>query len=295
MEYFEFDEQFLQHKKEKNGSFFIFFCAILFILLLVNVTDLLFNLKYGYVVVENVSMQPTLNPSPLEDDRQDAVFIERTQKLSYGDIVIVDRSEERPGYSVIKRVVAFSGDKISLVMLPVGEGGAMEMRLIRIKEGDSTRQIVYTGQDDEYVIYESYIKSYDEWNGLGLSESGYSYSEDNFAQGVCYYDVGFLENFINKYPTEIIPVTAGGMTYQVRFFTVGSDLDEQALFCMGDNRAESKDSRDTGSAKLNKVIGKVISIIRNAMAHENDFFNWAKVLGEYLRLIFKEIIAYFTP
>ena len=295
MEYFEFDEQFSQHKKEKNGSFFIFFCAILFILLLVNVTDLLFNLKYGYVVVENVSMQPTLNPSPLADDRQDAVFIERTQRLSYGDIVIVDRSEEGPGYSVIKRVVAFSGDKISLVMLPVSEGGAMEMRLIRIKEGDSTRQIVYTGQDDEYVIYESYIKSYDEWNGLGISESGYYYTENNFAQGVCYYDVGFLENFINKYPTEIIPVTAGGITYQARFFTVGSDLDGQALFCMGDNRAESKDSRDTGSVRQDRVIGKVISVVRNALAIENDIFCWAKVLGEYLRLIFKEIIAYFTP
>ena len=282
------------YNKNANKGFFIVCLLIVIFFVLTSITYTLFNIKYGYITIENVSMQPTLNPTPINGSDgqpvQDSVFIERTTDVTYGDIVIIDRSEEtgRENYTVVKRVMALEGDKICLAMLPVGEKGEYEMRFIRIKANEDIDELVYTGTSDEHIIYEDYIKSYLEWSSQAQRElygSGY------------YYDAEYLENYIEKFDTEIIDVIVGDQTFKLKFFTVGSNKDSSApdqVFCMGDNRLQSEDSRKTGTASQNDIVGKVISVVRNGNAPSLDFFSWVRVLGEYLRLIFEEIIAYFT-
>lgn len=282
------------YNRNTNQCFLIVCFLIVIFFILTAITYASFNVKYGYITIENVSMQPTLNPTPLYDGDgevvQDSVFIERTTDVTYGDIVIVDRSQEtgQRNYTVIKRVMALEGDKICLAMLPVGEAGEYEMRFIRIKADEDIDEIVYTGTSDEHIIYEDYIKSYSEWSSQARQE---------YYGSPYYYDAEYLENYIEKFDTEIINVIVGDQTFQLKFFTVGSNKDASVpdqVFCMGDNRLQSEDSRKTGTASQTNIVGKVISIIRNGNAPSLDFFSWARVLGEYLRLIFEEIIAYFT-
>ena len=158
------------YNKNANKGFFIVCLLIIIFFVLTSITYALFNIKYGYITIENVSMQPTLNPTPINGSDgqpvQDSVFIERTTDVTYGDIVIIDRSEEtgRENYTVVKRVMALEGDKICLAMLPVGEKGEYEMRFIRIKANEDIDELIYTGANDEHIIYEDYIKSYLEWS-----------------------------------------------------------------------------------------------------------------------------------
>lgn len=278
--------------RRKTFVLFIFiafvFCAVMLCI------NIVFNAKYQYIIVEDVSMQPTLNPNPIATDDgryQDCVYVELTQDIDYGDIIIVDRSEEEKteDYTVIKRALAFEGDQISIVALPVGENGQYELRLVRIKSGDNVGEIVYTGQDDDYIIYEDYILSYQEW-------TDYLTTSD----GRVRYDSDFFERFLqdNSTTTHRITVEVNGVnqSYDVEFYTVGSDNvenEQDQVFYMGDNRVASRDSRQTGTCDHDKVVGKVVRIAHNGYSLRNDIFGWLDVVYDYLALIWQEIVNYF--
>lgn len=290
----------VQRSQIKRKVFLCLLIAFYFFVLFSLIADLLFSVKYTTMSVEDISMQPTINPSPIETEDgiiQDEVYIEYTDDIDYGDIIIVDRTEFKPPtvkdkkYYIIKRALAFEGDQISIVKLPVGENGEYEMRFVRIKKGDSIDNIVYTGQDDPYVIYEDYLLSYEDW-----TDSNRVIGEDFFQ-----YDVSFYETFLNgrQTTTHNIIFNSGDseQTIPVQFFTVGSDKDENApdqIFYMGDNRVFSGDCRDSGTDSVDNIYGKVVRIIRDGNNSTNLLSGVFNRVVQYLSIIWEEIVKYFT-
>lgn len=282
-----------QHKNRERTILAIFILIALVFYVILFATDYVFKTKYRYINIENVSMQPTINPNPIDIDGklyQDGVYISLTQDVDYGDIIIVDRSEEEKeeNYTVIKRVMALEGDQISIVSLPVGENGKYELRFVRIKESDNIDTIVYQGVDDQYILYEDYILSYKEW-----TESN-SYTNSN---SHVQYEYEFYFNFLSNKQTTTHNIIVGEQSFQVEFFTVGSDKDNNdadQVFYMGDNRVNSKDSRLNGTGDQDKIIGKVIKIIRNGYSLQTSKWSWLEKVYAYLSIIWEEIINYFT-
>ena len=268
-------------KRQRALRLFVKFLYILLVFYFVMLfSHILFNINYRFLTISGPSMQPTLNPNPTEINGvlyQDGVYMKYTQDIAYGDIIIVDREEEKgiKGYTVIKRAMAFGGDKISIAKLPVGENGEFEYRFIRIKAGDEVEDIVYQGQDDEYIIYEDYILGYDDWGELRTNQyNGVEYEND------------FYVNFIFNNHKEIHLVTVGSQTFQVEFYQV----EQGQVFYLGDNRNFSQDSRITGTASMEKVVGKVVAIIRNG----NSILGWADTVWEYFVILYNEFIGLFS-
>ena len=144
-----YEEHYQDKKAEKVALrlFYIFVYILLIFYGIMFVTDIAFNMKYRYITVEGLSMQPTLNTNPILDgDKyyQDGVYVLLTQEVDYNDIVIVSRPNDvkgQPNYTVIKRAIAFEGDKISIVKLPTGEYDMFglpitEYRLVLQKKGE---------------------------------------------------------------------------------------------------------------------------------------------------------------
>ncbi len=294
------DNPFIKNYKDVKESkiatrlFVIFVYILLIFYVCIFSINIAFRTEYRYITINGPSMQPTLNPNPIEingEEYQDGVYIKLTQEIDYGDIIIIDRSEEehKEGYTVIKRVLAFKGDKISIVKLPVGENGEYEYRFIRIKAEDNIDTIYYQGEIDEYILYEDYIKSYDLWN-LQYS-TVYNGSE---------YEYDFYDTFLSNAKAEQIEthnVIINGQILEVCFFVVGSDKGEDnsnQIFYMGDNRTQSRDARLTGTANIDKVVGKVVSIVHNSYSLKNSLFGWIEKVWDYFVIIWNEIIDYFA-
>lgn len=281
------------YQKEKESKiatrlFVIFVYILLIFYAIVFSINLAFNTTYRYITVEGSSMQPTLNPDPIitaGGEFQDSVYVKLTQDVDYSDIILVDRSEEthEEGYTVIKRALAFEGDKISIVKLPVGENGEYEYRFIRIKSGDNISTITYQGQDDEYIIYEDYIIGYDLW----------SYVFSTPVNGV-EYEGNFYQAFIRGQETETHNVVVNGQIFPVEFYEIGGNMEENdQIFYMGDNRINSRDSREYGTVDTNKIVGRVIEIVHNGYSIRNSAFSWIEKVWDYFVIIWNEIINYF--
>lgn len=85
-----------------------------------------FNFFYEYLPVEGLSMYPTLNSS----DRVDAVYINHLNKGDIGDIIVCKHDD----ILVIKRLIAKSGDKISITY------ENSEFKIFIIENGESVEK-----------------------------------------------------------------------------------------------------------------------------------------------------------
>ena len=217
-------------------------------------------------------MQPTLNPNPVNingNDVQDAVYIKLTSEdITYGDIIIIDKSTYNYNTSVIKRLLALDGDQISIAKVHVVQGNDnyTEYRFMRIKEGSSEIEIVY----------EDYIAGYGIWNS-------YVPILDNEV----YYEPYFYRMFLEDSQTTTHYVEGVG---NVKFYTVMPGQ----IFYMGDNRTGSTDARWTGTDSQENVIGRVVSIVHNSTSIQNSLFWWTGRIKEYFAIVFDEIIKYFA-
>ncbi len=91
--------------------------------IVVLVAEFIFGLNYAGIYVVNVSMTPTVNGAnivdytedgrPIADDAGDYIYIRKGAKPSYGDIVVVYRENVKD--NIIKRAVAFEGDRVKFV------------------------------------------------------------------------------------------------------------------------------------------------------------------------------------
>lgn len=293
MNYLPYEEHYQDRKAEKVALrlFYIFVYILLIFYGIMFVTDIAFNTKYRYITVEGLSMQPTLNTNPILDgDKyyQDGVYVLLTQEVDYNDIVIVSRPNDvkgKPNYTVIKRAIAFEGDKISIVKLPTGEYDMFglpitEYRLVLQKKGEKEAK----------VVYEDYIKSYAEWDYIAsTSYEGLRYDSD------------FYHDYIQKGLTTTATVTyqnklSETVSEEVELFTIGSDsdTDDRQVFYLGDNRLGSKDSRENGTTDQSMIVGKVIYIVRDSYSLKNSAFGWFNKVKYFFVIIWNEIVDYFA-
>ncbi len=88
----------------------VFFCVLLAL-------ELSFNALFGGIYVIDKSMTPTLiGASTATSAGGDFIYIDKSAKPNYGDIVVVYRETgDGTKGNIIKRVVAFGGDTVELI------------------------------------------------------------------------------------------------------------------------------------------------------------------------------------
>jgi len=97
--------------------------AVLIILALILIAEISFGMQYTGIYVVNVSMTPTLKGAtvlyydsegnPVAGTDGDYIYIKKGAKPRRGDIVVVGRPDV--GDNIIKRAVAFEGDRVQFI------------------------------------------------------------------------------------------------------------------------------------------------------------------------------------
>ena len=77
-----------------------------------------FSIIYESAPVYGVSMQPTLNP--LGSTKSDTVYINKFSKISYGDVVVLEKKTSIDINHIIKRVIGLPGDTIEIKQVADG-------------------------------------------------------------------------------------------------------------------------------------------------------------------------------
>ncbi len=259
MDFPTFNGETRNEKVQKSVLYRIF--ASFFILLLLLVAGrLYFYFNYKYYPVQGRSMQPTINKDPFVasngDVLQDGVFVQRTQDIKLNDIIIIKLPVFKN--TIIKRVIALEGDKIS-----IAKHGDLN--------GEYRLSVIRKGSDKVERLNETYIKSYIEWTTMEYQT---------------YQGMNYQKDFYNNYLKSGEYTMVEGQL----FYTLKKD----EVFFMGDNRANSTDARVLGPCKINQVVGVVREYIWNAysLLKENKLeLEKIKVIGSYF---LNEINEYFA-
>lgn len=205
-----------------------------------------FSVTHRYYLVTGTSMQPTLNSSiVLEDESEDAVYVNIYGNIDFGDIVVINASNNSD--DIIKRVLATGGDYVTIA-----------------RSGNS--YYVYRIAKENVVLDENGIMtgSLIEDVNARLQENergGFSYNidytswgaEPGIPQGGITYEAQFYNQFIADADEEDLFTSSNGLIYV--------KVPEDHVFCLGDNRANSRDSRYYGYFSLDEIVGDVEIIV----------------------------------
>ena len=219
-----------------------------------------FLVTHRYYIVEGPSMQPTLNEGIFRDtDSKDAVYINIYGKIEFGDIVVIEAD-----YSIIKRVMATAGDYVTIVedksqyyvhRIPKEEMIETDDGLIT-DFGDSMARLEENERNFDYSI------DYDAWFS----------SKEGVSVGEYIYEASFYNKFL-KDSTYNTFTSENGLIYV--------EVPQDSVFCLGDNRGNSKDSRSYGFFDLDQVVGNVDIIV-----YDYSFGNRIlQVIGFYYRQV----------
>ncbi len=236
-----------------------------------------FYLNYSYITISGESMQNTINPNPVEivtkDGRervQDGVFVKLTQDVDYGDIVILKSNISNKNKTIIKRVLAFEGDHITIARVPKEGLLKGELRFMRVKSGSTKVEI----------LEENYIRSHFEWIG-GFEEGSCK------LYGNVYYEDMFFTNYFGYYQSREYYVPQIGEN--VLFF----EVPQENVFFMGDNRANSTDARFLGTYNSDKIVGRVVEIVKNGTKYEGNHFWWFNRIVSTIKVCWQEVLRFF--
>ena len=126
MEEKPYTQYFKKEREEKNATQVLY--RILFVMIIIFVAffsvNYVFDQKYEYITIRGQSMQPTLNQAPVltaivsngktsYNWLQDGVYMEKTKNVDYNDIKILNHHTDEK--TILKRVLAFEGDYISII------------------------------------------------------------------------------------------------------------------------------------------------------------------------------------
>ena len=205
-----------------------------------------FSVTHRYYIVTGTSMQPTLNSSiVLEDESEDAVYVNIYGNIDFGDIVVINASNNSD--DIIKRVLATGGDYVTIARsgnsyyvyriakenVVLDENGVMTGSLIE----DVNARL----QENERGGF-SYNIDYTSWG-----------AEPGILQGGITYEAQFYNQFIADADEEDLFTSSNGLIYV--------KVPEDHVFCLGDNRANSRDSRYYGYFSLDEIVGDVEIIV----------------------------------
>ncbi len=292
-----FNDDFIQYseKKEKRESkhqalslsvqiicyVLLIFFAIFFIWYTAFISTHQYYLVYG------ASMKDTLNSSLSLNDgtsTQDAVYVDYTSKIKLFDIIVAKRENKKN--AIIKRVMAFEGDYISVAVHKDSSGNS-NFYYYRIAAGtDLSNFEDEAARLDESLGINSYnIYGYESWaenrDALTFVDEGnanistynkHFYEEAFFAR--------FLEGKLNDIDggSEDYFVSESGLVYV--------KVPKGKFFCMGDNRAFSSDSREKGFYDLKEIVGRVEIVVYN--------HNFGKRIASVVKYYFSEIEKFFA-
>ena len=151
------------YNKNDKTKLNILLNVIIVLVVLALVVEIYFTANYSGVYVVHDSMRPTLIGAESDDViGGDYIYINKHAKPDYGDIVVVYHKNE--GY-LIKRAVAFGGDRIKLV-----EGQ------LYIKYKGTTDFV----EVDEYYIFSEYNDGSLQKNTFANDDMGYLVQEGHF-------------------------------------------------------------------------------------------------------------------
>lgn len=284
--------QDLKEEKISKRTFIWFVVILISIFSIIFVTNIFFQKSYRYITVNGLSMQPTLNSSSKlinGKNVQDGVYIKLTnEEVDYNDIIIVDKTKEAD-HTIIKRLLGFGGDKISIIKMNIG--GKEEYRFLRIKSSDSRVEVVqedYISGTCHDIFGGEYQLGYSTWSAItDINYNSIKYEQLFYYTFLWDYELEIEKTFNVSYQT----FTYQNITYRdVKFF----EIEKDKIFYMGDNRTGSSDARSSGTEFQNKIIGKVVSITHNSTSFQNSpLYLFERVRG-YLEVIWKEIIEIFS-
>lgn len=182
--------------------------SVLFVIIFVLCAfTLFFNIRYSGVYVVQDSMLPTLVGAPTKNQKGgDFVYMDMYATAGYGDIVVIEtdrKDEDGSRISIIKRAIAFGGDRVMI------DGGK-----VYIKYASKGANAKFE------LLNESYV-----------AEENNSPIKNNFPDG-------------NHDPTSTSA-------------DAGHEVEKGCVFCLGDNRNDSRDSRMDGDYKRSNIKGVV--------------------------------------
>lgn len=204
-----------------------------------------FVVTHRYYIVYGPSMKPILNEQVADNDENsamDAVYVNLYDKIEVGDIVVIN-DVSSSGESIIKRVVAESGDYVTIAK------SGDNFYLYRIPKSMMSQN---SNGEKESLLSDS--------NAIVLeneSSSGYKviwdessiYVDGNYTYEYKFYDRFFSDSSFNyDYYT-----SQDGLKYVC--------VPDGYSFCLGDNRAVSADSRRYGFISNENMVGNVELIV----------------------------------
>ncbi len=245
-----------------------------------------FVTTHKFYAVYGPSMMSTLNsqikPNEIAVSRKtsyDAVYVDTLTKPKAFDIVVVERPNSD---SVIKRLMAVEGDYITIAKGKT-ESGEECFYFYRIANGENIEEFL----DDDAKLVENRgengynIYSYQDWFDnrevsvdISVEVEGQVFTNN--------YEENFYLTFLDGY---------GKTDVELDYFVSNSGLiyvkvPEGKVFCMGDNRGHSTDSRENGFFDKNFVVGRAEFIIYN--------HNFVNRIWEVIKFYFSEVEKFFA-
>lgn len=251
-----------------------------------------FDNNYRYYPVKGTSMQPTINPdvvyedSTTPDDKliQDGVFIKVTTDVAANDIVIIKKNPD-DNYTIIKRVIATAGDRVTIAINSFENNKLVNGEWV--PDNYYHVFVIRAGETQVQMLEEEYVDSLDKQ----IWSTRHSYKNSTLLDS--WNGFRYEETFYNRYfgYTNNPQITTHEYKGQnMLFYEIG----EEEIFYLGDHRDVSQDGRHNGVAKTKDVVGKVISIIRDAKKLDEEGKLWFIKIKTMFAYYWKNIVDYFA-
>ena len=204
-----------------------------------------FVVTHRYYIVYGPSMKPILNEQVADNDENsamDAVYVNLYDRIEVGDIVVIN-DVSSSGESIIKRVVAESGDYVTIAK------SGDNFYLYRIPKSMMSQN---SNGEKESLLSDSNARVEENESASGYDviwDESSIYVDGNYTYEYKFYDRFFSDNSLNY----DYYISQDGLKYVC--------VPDGYSFCLGDNRAVSADSRRCGFISNENMVGNVELIV----------------------------------
>ncbi len=254
-----FDEGKLYDKRKSVWSkvFFALFIIYIILFIIFMASYMSFKARFTCVPVTGRSMQPTINASVVKndpnnpDEKGDWVYIEK-RELKYGDIIVFDaKPYNNEEICLIKRLIAFEGDAVTIVKTQNPDYDRPIYTIHRVKA-----ELLLDGSIDDgdvEQLKEDYISN------------PYDWTYNSYYSGL---DPVYEESFKNTFLLSTSPyekiTDSNGITYAI--------IPSGEFFYMADNRSEGSDSRRRGTDYVSSIRGAMEIHVKDAENSSSALF-----------------------